>query len=188
MNKADAQIGVEPLRIALPLWERVRGATGVAAAFWVAALAGLVIALYHRTLYGLAVQWYLDPNYSHGFLVPLLSTYFVWERREQVQRLPIVPNVWGVVVLGIGLLMLLVGSVGAELFLQRTSLIVVIAGVVLLVLGRDYVSALAFPIAFLIFMVPLPAIVLNTIAFPLQLLAAKTATFCLFNLGIPVAQ
>jgi exosortase len=84
--------------------------------------------------------------------------------------------------------MLVLGSAGAELYLQRTSLIVVTAGLVLLLLGKSYLRALAFPIAFLLFMVPLPAIVVNTIAFPLQLFAAKTAAFCLFNFGIPVLR
>ena len=84
--------------------------------------------------------------------------------------------------------MLFIGSIGAELYAQRTSLIVVLAGLVLLVLGREFLRVLMFPIVFLLFMVPLPAIVVNAVSFPLQLFAAKTATFCLFNFGIPVLR
>jgi exosortase len=84
--------------------------------------------------------------------------------------------------------MLLVGSIGAELFTQRSSLIVVLAGLVLLILGRAWLWTLAFPLTFLLFMVPLPAIVVNAVAFPLQLFAAQFAELCLFNLGIPVLR
>jgi exosortase len=148
----------------------------------------LLVALYHNILLRLGEHWYTDPDYSHGFLVPLLALYFVWERRRQLTSSSAAPNIAGVALLAFGLLMLVVGSVGAELYLQRTSLIVVIAGLVLLLLGKTSLRTLAFPIVFLVFMVPLPAIVVNAIAFPLQLFAAKTAAFCLFNFGIPVLR
>src|SRR5206468_7932776 len=97
----------------------------------------LLAALYYKILYSLGIQWYADPDYSHGFLVPLLSGYFVWERREKLRTLPVAPSPWGIVLLGGGLLMLLIGATGAELYAQRTSLIVVTAGLVLLMLGRE---------------------------------------------------
>src|SRR5438445_3239220 len=134
----------------------------------------VLAALYYQILYRLGMHWYADPDYSHGFLVPLLSGYFVWERHEKLRALRVAPNPWGIVLLGGGLLMLLIGSVGAELYMQRTSIIVVIAGLVLLILGRRFLRVLLFPIAFLFFMVPLPAIIVNAVAFPLQLFAAKT--------------
>ena len=151
-------------------------------------ITALLAALYYKILYSLGTQWYADPDYSHGFLVPLLSGYFVWERRERLRSLPVAPSPWGIILLGGGLLMLLIGSAGAELYMQRTSIIVVIAGLVLLMLGREFLRVLLFPIAFLFFMVPLPAIIVNAVAFPLQLFAAKTATFCLYNFGIPVLR
>jgi len=151
-------------------------------------LAAQVVWLYWPVLKALAVQWYDDPDYSHGFLVPLISAYFVWERREKLLALPVVPSLWGVGVLGFGLIMLLIGSLGVELYTQRTSLIMVLAGLVLLVLGREFLRVLVFPFVFLLFMVPLPAIVVNAVSFPLQMFAAKTAAFCLFNLGIPVLR
>ena len=95
---------------------------------------------------------------------------------------------WGISLLGLGLGMLFIGLVGAELYTQRVSLIVVLAGLVLLLFGWQYLWIVSFPIAFLTFMIPLPTIVVNSIAFPLQLFAAKTATFCLFSLGIPVLR
>lgn len=150
--------------------------------------AGLLGLIYYDILFRMGFQWYNDPDYSHGFLVPFMSAYFVWERREKLLALPVVPSMWGVGVLGFGLIMLLIGSVGAELYTQRTSLIVVLAGLALLVLGREFLRVLVFPIVFLLFMVPLPAIVVNAVSFPLQLFAAKTAVFCLYNFGIPVLR
>jgi len=148
---------------------------------------GLMV-LYHGVVYHLGLDWYRDPDYSHGFLVPFLSMYFLWERWGNLKKSAIRPSPWGVGLLGFGLCMLMVGVIGAELYTQRVSFIVVLAGLVLLLFGWEYLWMVSFPIAFLIFMVPLPTIVVNSIAFPLQLFAAKTATFCLFSLGIPALR
>lgn len=154
----------------------------------IGALVALLAGLYHEILVKLGLQWNNDPDYSHGFLVPVLVGYFVWERWDRLKAIRITPSLWGIALLAGGLLMLVVGSIGAELYLQRSSLIVVIAGLVLLIMGRDALKTLMFPIAFMLFMVPLPAIVVNAVAFPLQLFAARTAEFCLFNFGIPVLR
>jgi exosortase len=154
----------------------------------VGVLVALLAGLYHEILLKLGAQWNNDPDYSHGFLVPVLVGYFVWERWDRLKANRIAPSLWGIALLAGGLLMLVVGSVGAELYLQRSSLIVVLAGLVLLIMGRDALQTLMFPIAFILFMVPLPAIVVNAVAFPLQLFAARTAEFCLFNFGIPVLR
>ena len=164
------------------------GSTNWQTALVVGILVVLLAGLYHEVLVKLGLQWNNDPDYSHGFLVPVLVGYFVWERWDRLKAIPIVPSLWGIALLAGGLLMLVIGSIGAELYLQRSSLIVVIAGLVLLVMGRAALKTFMFPIAFMFFMVPLPAIVVNAVAFPLQLFAARTAEFCLFNFGIPVLR
>ena len=151
-------------------------------------IVGLVIFLYQEVLWGLGSDWNNDPDYSHGFLVPFLSVYFIWERwNVLIDEMPS-PSFWGIGLLSLGLFSLVVGLIGAELYVQRMSLVVVLSGLVLLILGWKYLWLLSLPIGFLIFMIPLPAIVVNTIAFPLQLFAAQTASFCLFSLGIPVLR
>jgi exosortase len=151
-------------------------------------IVGLVIFLYQEVLWGLGSDWNNDPDYSHGFLVPFLSVYFIWERwNVLIDEMPS-PSIWGIGLLSLGLFSLVVGLIGAELYVQRMSLVVVLSGLVLLILGWKYLWLLSLPIGFLIFMIPLPAIVVNTIAFPLQLFAAQTASFCLFSLGIPVLR
>lgn len=149
---------------------------------------GLMTALYYEIFEGLLYDWDNDPNYSHGFIVPFMSAYFVYERWGQLRTLPIQPNMLGVPILILGVTMLIIGSVGAELFAQRVSFIGVLMGLILLILGKRILMTLSLPIVFLLFMIPLPAIVVNTIAFPLQIFAAQTASFCLFNLGIPVLR
>ena len=151
-------------------------------------IAGFVVFLYHEVLWGLGSDWNNNPDYSHGFLVPFLSAYFIWERWNALSNETPSPSIWGIGLLSLGLFSLVVGLIGAELYVQRVSLIVVLSGLVLLILGWKCLWLLSFPIGFLIFMIPLPAIVVNTISFPLQLFAAETATFCLFSLGIPVLR
>jgi exosortase len=160
----------------------------MAAAITGALLAMLLAVMYADVLVRLQQQWYDEPDYSHGFLVPIVVAYLVWERRQRLRLLKAESDIRGLVLLVFGLLALIVGSLGAELFLQRFSLIMVIAGLVLFLLGRAFLRALLFPIACLFFMIPLPTIVVNTVAFPLQLFAAKTAAFCLLNFGIPAMR
>ncbi len=169
--------------------QQERGSLGVGfGAILATILIGLLTALYYEIFGGLLYDWDNDPNYSHGFIVPFMSAYFVYERWGQLRALPIRPSLLGIPILILGVAMLIIGSVGAELFAQRVSFIVVITGLVLLILGKRILMTLSLPIVFLVFMIPLPAIVVNTIAFPLQIFAAQTASFCLFNLGIPVLR
>jgi exosortase len=144
--------------------------------------------LYSGILRDLAVQWWDDPNYSHGFLVPLFSGFLVWQRRRMLAALPVQGSWVGLVVLIAGVGELLLGDIAAELFLMRSSLIVILAGLILLHLGRAWLRALAFPLGFLFFMIPLPGTIFYAIAFPLQNLAAGNAVWVLDLAGVPVLQ
>ncbi|MCH7614779.1 MAG: exosortase/archaeosortase family protein [Nitrospinae bacterium] len=171
------------------LHHQARGHSGVIIGSLLATiLLGLITALYYEIFAGLLYDWDNDPNYSHGFIVPFMSAFFVYERWSGLRQLPIQPSILGIPIMILGMAMLVIGSVGAELFAQRVSFIVMITGLTLLILGKRMLVTLSLPIVFLLFMIPLPAIVVNTIAFPLQIFAAQSASFCLFNLGIPVLR
>lgn len=170
-----------------PMREPIRSDAMVTGSLLVG-LVGLLAILYYPVLYHMVVQWNDDPDYSHGFLIPFIVAYFIWERRLHILACPPQLDRLGVPLIGLGLCMLLVGLVGAELYMQRVSLLIVLAGGVLLILGREALKVLVFPIGFMLFMIPLPAIVVNAIAFPLQVFAAKTATYCLDTFGIPVLR
>jgi len=126
-----------------------------------AVIAALLLWLYHATLAHLVGQWWNDPNFSHGFFVPLFSAFVVWQERPRLASLTQQPSWWGLPVLGFGLCVLIVGQMGAELFLSRLSLLIVLAGLIVLFLGWNFMRALLFPWAFLLLMIPIPAIVLT---------------------------
>lgn len=147
-----------------------------------------VVWLYGGALSSLVQQWASDHDYSHGFFVLPLAAFFVWERRNALRRAPSQPSIWGLVLLGASLAMFLAGIFGAELFLTRISLIGVLAGAILFVWGRDQFRILLFPLAFLLLMIPLPAIIFNQIAFPLQLLASRVGESAIAGAGIPVLR
>jgi exosortase len=152
------------------------------------ALAAALAWVYGGILVSLARQWGTDDNYSHGYFVIPLAAFFAWERREALRRATPRPSWAGLFVLGGSLLLLVAGRLGAELFLTRVSLIGVLAGITLFLWGREHLRVLAFPIAFLLLMVPLPAIIFNKIAFPLQLLASRAGETVIAAAGIPVLR
>ena len=139
-------------------------------------------------LYYLVLHWKQVPDYSHGFLVGPLAIYFAWERREDLERTPIEPSWWGVVPLALGALALAIGRLGVELMAMRTAFVLTLIGLVLLLLGRRIARVLAFPLLFLFMMIPLPQSLVNTVTFPLQLIASDLAMTPLYWLKIPALR
>jgi exosortase len=151
-------------------------------------IAGLLLWLYLHVLTHLVGQWWKDPNFSHGFFVPLFSAFVIWRERSRPTRLSPQPSWWGLLLFGLGLCVLVVGQMGAELFLSRFSMLIVLAGLIVLFLGWGFFRALLFPWAFLLLMIPIPAILFNQITFPLQLLASRVASTTLPWMGVPVLR
>jgi len=161
---------------------RNRGVSPLLLLVTVAAL----IWLYMPFLGSLVREWGTNDNYSHGYFIPVVCLYMTYSVRLRLSHSIKKPAFSGLLLIGIGLLMLLLGKVGAEFFVQRFSLIVVIAGIVLFYYGWKVFALLLLPIAYLIFMVPLPAIVWNKIAFPLQLFSSLLTEKIIYFFGIPV--
>jgi len=151
-------------------------------------LAALFVWLYSSTVRHLVGQWSHDPNFSHGFFVPLFSAFVIWQERDRLAKILPRPSWAGVVVLLTGLMMLIVGRLGAEIFLDRSSMLLVLAGVLILLVGWNLFRAVLFPWAFLLLMIPVPTIILNQLTFPLQLLASQVAAAILPVLGVPVLR
>ncbi|MEO7192529.1 MAG: exosortase A [Vicinamibacterales bacterium] len=154
----------------------------------VAAAAATLLFLYGSVMTRLVHDWLNDDNYSHGVLILPLALYFVWERRRRLAALPPAPSLSGLVILAAGLATLFAGLLGAELFLTRISLLFVLAGSVVFVWGWATLKTVAFPLLFLLLMIPIPAIIFNQIAFPLQLLASKAGEAGLNAAGVPVLR
>ena len=147
---------------------------------------GALTILYLPYLQTLVAAWGTNDDYSHGYFIPLISMYMIWSVRDQLASAKIKPTNLGLLLVAIGLGLLLISKIGSELFLQRLSLIVVLLGLVLFLFGREYFKLLKWPILYLIFMIPLPAIIWNKIAFPLQLFASYLTEHIIRLLGIPI--
>ena len=135
-----------------------------------------VLVLYGPVLIRLATQVLGDPNYSHSLVVPFFSLYLIWQKWDDLARVEKQPNSFGLVIVLVAVSLLYLGSIGAELFVSRVSFVLLVAGLVLYFYGRDCLRSLAFPICFLLLMIPLPSLVYNRIIFPLQLLSSRFAT------------
>jgi len=155
------------------------------------AVIGLAVAfaaLYSDVMLGLASDWATDDDFTHGFFVVPLALYFAWERRSRLTTALHHPSFvgLGVIVASVGLL--LAGVLGAELFVSRISMIGVLAGTILFVWGWEHLRTLAFPLTFLVLMIPLPAIVLNEIVLPLQFVASSLGEQILDAIRIPALR
>jgi exosortase len=151
-------------------------------------LAGCFGYLYRDVIAKLVHDWYIDENYSHGFLIVPIALYFVWERRKRLKDAIAEPSLWGILVVLGSMALLLAGILGSELFLTRISILGTIAGVTLFLYGWNHLKIMLLPIAFLILMIPIPAIIFNQIAFPLQLLASRFGELALVACQIPVLR
>jgi exosortase len=151
------------------------------------ALLGLLVAvIYYHITTKLLFDWYTIPDYSHGFLVPLFSLYLLWDKRTVLRSIPLEPSWKGLYLILPGIAVLILGVYGADLFLSRTSLILLLSGLVWTFAGIAMLRELRFPILVLLLAIPFPAIVFSQITFPLQLLASDLATGVLRTIGVPV--
>ena len=147
---------------------------------WQALLIGFaVVLLYLPVLRILVEQWWDDANYSHGFLVPVFCAYVLWERRRALSEVAPKPSSTGLIVLFGSIALLFLGSLGAELFLARVSLLGVIVGLMLFLHGWPLVKNTAFPLAVLLLMIPIPGVIYYQLVFPLQLFASQLAAAAL---------
>ncbi|RLB12954.1 MAG: exosortase [Deltaproteobacteria bacterium] len=142
-------------------------------------------ALYHHVLYKLALDWITDDNYSHGSFIPIIAAYLVWQRRERLSNLQVQPSNLGLIILLAGLIIFFIANIGAELFTMRFSMLIIIWGLIIFLLGLEFAKATLLPVLYLIFMIPLPAIIWNKIAFPLKLFVTKMAIGTITLLHIP---
>ena len=146
------------------------------------------LAVYLPVLASLARQWASDENYSHGFLVVPFAALFAWRSRRELASADPRPHVLGLVVTILSVLMFLAGRFAAELFLTRLSLLGVVTGTILFLWGPRHLRILAFPMVLLLLAIPLPAIILNQISFPLQLLASRAGETVVSAAGIPILR
>jgi exosortase len=166
--------------------------TAVSAGEWVRShrwLLLIVVAaigmLYATNFEKLFSDWSVDENYSHGFFVPIAFFWMLWRQRHELESRKVSPCWWGILIVLMALLQLAAGTMGAENFVAHSSLLTLLCGITLFLFGIEMLRLVAFPIAWLLFMIPLPSIIFYSITFPLQLLASKLAVGILDLLRVP---
>jgi exosortase len=153
------------------------------------AISAALIFAYATVLAKLGNDWWTDENYSHGLLVPFIIGFILWSQRERLARTALRPAMfWGLAGVLSALLALWAGTAGAELYMQRTSLVLMLAGTVLYFWGFRLLQLLIVPLFLLLLAIPIPAIIFNKIAFPLQLFASRCAVWAMTVADIPVLR
>jgi len=148
----------------------------------------LIVLVYFPVLRHLVGVWSSDDDMGHGFFVPIVAGYLVWQRRERLLSVNWKPAWWGIGVILIGLAQSYIGTIGAEQFLQASAVLVTLVGVLLTCGGIALVRELAFPLLLLPFMIPLPALIYNKITLPLQFFASWVAENVLNFINIPTLR
>ncbi len=146
----------------------------------------IFIFLYHKAIATLISDWSIDPNFSHGFLIPFVALYMVWHKQNEISQIPFEPSKTGIYFIIFGMLVHIAGNVGSELFLMRFSMIITLSGIIIYIYGLKMFWKLIIPVTYLIMMIPIPDIIWNKIAFPLQLFSAKISSQTIDMIGIPV--
>ncbi|WP_319525826.1 exosortase/archaeosortase family protein [uncultured Desulfosarcina sp.] len=158
---------------------------------WAVQIGMLVTAfgyLYAHTIAKLVNDWKTDDNFSHGFLIPLICAFMVWQKKNTLAGMKIGSSLIGIAIILIAMSMHLAGNIGAELFIMRSSMVVCLIGITFFLFGSSVATAVLVPSLYLFFMIPIPAIIWNKIAFPLQLAAANLSSEVVKLLGITVLR
>jgi exosortase len=143
---------------------------------------------YYSTFAELVSEWIRDPDYSHGFLIPIISLCFIWQRRSEIEEKLASPSTIGLPLIISGLTLLVFGNLASESFTMRISFLIVLIGISIFLLGWAHLKILLLPIGFLIFMIPIPSIFMQQVTFPMQLFASRVAEASLRVMDLPVLR
>jgi exosortase len=149
-------------------------------------LIALIGVLYGQVLVDLAGDWWTEPSFSQGLLIPPLALYLAWTRRSLTLAQPLRPDNRGLWLIGFSCLLFLLGKLSAEFFFPRISFVLLIAGLAWTFWGYERFRTLYFPLVLLATMVPLPTLVYNAVSTPLQLFASDVSTSLAQLLGVAV--
>jgi len=157
-------------------------------AVWVLGAIALALSIwgYSSSLANLISRWDAEEEYSHGYLIPLVSLFFIWEQRARFQENKFQPSWWGPVVLLIALLLFVMGELTALYSLGQISFIVGLFGFSLALLGRQGAKLTFVPIGLLVFAIPIPGFLEATLTAKLQLISSTLGVGFIRLFNIPV--
>ena len=152
-------------------------------------LLALTVIAYIPTFKWMVDRWSAkDTYYSHGFLVPFISAFIIWQKREELAKLIIKPVNSGWLLFVLGLLIHALSISFRVSFSSGFSLILTLTGLILITLGKDFFKKLAFPVCFLISMIPLPLALIASISFRLKIFAAQASAVIMNKVGIATVR
>jgi exosortase len=154
--------------------------------FQIAVISSLVCILFGKALFQMALEWWRWPALSQGMLLPPLALFVAWIERRRLLGCPATGELRGTVVTAMGCSVFVVGKLASEFFLMRFSFVILIAGLIWTFWGLARLRVLAFPLLLLACMVPLPAVIYNSAAGPLQLFASDVASRIAQTAGVSV--
>ena len=128
--------------------------------------------------------WSRDSYYSHGVLIPFVSAFLIWQIRDELKTMKPKESPWGMRLILSGVFIYLFASMFRINSLSAVSMLVVFIGLVFYFYGEEIFKKIAFPVLFLVFMIPLPAVVIARLSFNLKLFAADLAEGVLNGIGI----
>lgn len=150
---------------------------------------GLFLAAYYPTFLVMWHKWFAaDSYYSHGILVPFVSIFLIWQDKEELKKIPVKESPWGMTIIIIGLVIYLGTAVLRVNIGNCISMFIVLIGMILHFFGWAMLKRIAFPVAFILFMIPLPSGTIAKISFKLKLFAAELATHLLNYMRIPAIR
>lgn len=149
----------------------------------------LFLITFFPTLVWMWERWFArDSYYSHGILVPFVSLYLIWQEKEEINKITWKESPWGMRLIIIGIITHIISAVFRIYFSSGFSMLLVFIGMILYFAGEKFFQKIIFPIAFLIFMIPLPEVAIVNISFKLKLFAAEIAAIILNNMRIPALR
>lgn len=155
---------------------------------WGIGLGFAFLLAYYPVLKGLVTIWSNTEEYSHGFLVLPISVYMLWRKKDVLSTIRVVPSGWGAVIIVVSLMLYVFAYYAEITTLSALSMIPLLAGVVIYLFGFEMLRLVAFPLCFLVFMVPAPAQIFAQLTMPLQLFVSKASSLVASNLGIPLMR
>lgn len=153
-----------------------------------AAVVFVAAVMYIPTFRYLWERWMSDTQNSLAFLVPFVSGYFIWKKWPEVKKLDRQPSGWGLAIISFAVFLHLTGTALDISGASSASILLCLLGGCLYFHGLAVIRTLAFPLAYMAFLLPIPGGVLDVVGFPLQLWASGSTTVILQTIGIDVAR
>lgn len=152
-----------------------------------ALVAAVFLWVFRAAIVSMAARWE-DPTFSHGWVVLPAALAIAWYKREEWLGLRSRPAAAGLGVIVLGLLLLVAGAWADVLFAPWLAMLIVLGGILLYLGGWERFKKLAFPYAFLYFMVPWPDFLVEMVSFPMQILTSAYSAILASIVGVPVIR